>query len=126
MGTKRNPGLFCGYSAALPDEPYFTLLARDATAPVVVRTWAKYREFSIKRGTHPKTDLPMLENALGVAGQMEAWRAANEGAWRRPAPPRHATPEIRASLAAWVANNPTDAHARLVGLLLADIEGGAG
>lgn len=124
MGTKRNPGGYCGYAAAMPDEPYFVLLARDATAPVVVRTWAKYREYSVKRGTHPQTDLPMLRNALAVADRMEAWRKDNEGAWRgQPAAPVfQTTPEIRAGLQAWVARNPTDGTAKLVGLLLADFE----
>jgi hypothetical protein len=40
MGTKRNPGQYDCYAKAEPDEPMFVLLARDPTAPQLVRDWA--------------------------------------------------------------------------------------
>lgn len=43
MGTKNNPGKFDCYEAADPDEPMFVLLARDASAPHLVRLWAAVR-----------------------------------------------------------------------------------
>jgi hypothetical protein len=43
MGTKNDPGQFDCHAAAEPDEPLFTLLARDPLAPHLVRMWAKAR-----------------------------------------------------------------------------------
>jgi len=43
MGTKNNPGKFDCYHAAEPNEPQFTLLARDPTAPGLVALWAAIR-----------------------------------------------------------------------------------
>lgn len=40
MGTKNTPGQFDCYSKAEPDEPLFTLLARDPIAPLLVALWA--------------------------------------------------------------------------------------
>lgn len=40
MGTKNNPSEFDCYSKALPDEPMFTLLGRDALASDFVELWA--------------------------------------------------------------------------------------
>lgn len=124
MGTKLNPGEFDGYAIALPDEPLFVLLGRDPDAPTAVRVWAKQRLYQISRGSKPESDKPMLLSALECAKAMEAWRADNVGRWRgqRPAQHLHTTPEIRATLKAWAERNTADAHARLVGLLLADFE----
>lgn len=44
MGTKDNPGEFDCYAKAAPDEPMFTLLARDKHAPTLVWLWATLRE----------------------------------------------------------------------------------
>lgn len=43
MGTKNNPGKFNCHAAAKPDEPLFTLLARDPLAPFLVSIWSKMR-----------------------------------------------------------------------------------
>lgn len=43
MGTKNNPGKFDCHTNALPDEPLFTLLARDPQAHALVRAWADAR-----------------------------------------------------------------------------------
>jgi hypothetical protein len=40
LGTKLKPGKFDCYEKAEPDEPMFTLLARDPTAPLLIRIWA--------------------------------------------------------------------------------------
>jgi hypothetical protein len=39
VGTKERPGKFDCYEKAEPDEPYFTLLARDWSAPYLVKAW---------------------------------------------------------------------------------------
>ena len=125
MGTKLNPGEFDGYALALPDEPLFVLLGRDPDAPTAVRVWAKQRLYQITRGSKPESDKPMLEQALECAKAMEVWRANNVGRWRNRAFVQghfRTTPEIRATLKAWAERNTADAHARLVGLLLADFE----
>lgn len=64
MGTKLNPGEYDCYAAALPDEPMFTLLARDERAPKLIRRWVR------RRG---KSDAK-AEEALQCAGDMERWR----------------------------------------------------
>lgn len=43
MGTKNHPGEFDCYAKAQPDEPLFTLLARDPIAPYLVRIWTWLR-----------------------------------------------------------------------------------
>ena len=44
MATKNNPGHFDCYNNAEPDEPLFTLLARDKHAPTLVLLWAVLRD----------------------------------------------------------------------------------
>lgn len=83
MGTKNNPGTFDCYANALPDEPMFVLLGRDPRAPNMVRHWADRRELDIEKGERPETDRPMVSEARTCADLMEAWRAANDGAWRQ-------------------------------------------
>jgi hypothetical protein len=43
MGTKNNPGKWDCYHNAEPDEPMFTLLARDRLAGHLVSIWSKIR-----------------------------------------------------------------------------------
>lgn len=43
MGTKRKPDQFDCYERAEPDEPLFTLLARDPQASDLVALWAALR-----------------------------------------------------------------------------------
>lgn len=41
MATKNNPGQFDCYAKADPDEPLFTLRAKDPRAPYLVELWAQ-------------------------------------------------------------------------------------
>ncbi len=84
MGTKNNPGEFDCYAKALPDEPLFVLLGRDPNAPKYIQDWARDRELDIVRGLRPETDRTMVVEARQCAMDMFAWRAKNEGVWRRP------------------------------------------
>ena len=84
MGSKKQPGMFDCYSAALPDEPMFILLARDPDAPVYVRQWASRRAAKVLYRMAPPNDALKVCEALVNAEQMELWRAANDGKWRLP------------------------------------------
>ena len=74
MATKNNPGIYDCYSKAEPDEPTFTLLARDADAPEVVEFWARCRAEAIMCGTKPKEDYQQVNEARQCASAMRAWR----------------------------------------------------
>ena len=101
MGTKLRPGNFDCYANALPDEPMFILLARDPSAPSKVRAWAYDREKAIGHGNRPTADTPMVAEARQCADDMEAWRRANDGAWRNPRPTvSDDTVTLRADIAA--------------------------
>lgn len=67
MSTKANPGPFDCYEEAEDDEPMFVLLARDESAPVLVRLWAELRALG-------GGELVKVEEAREVAEQMENWR----------------------------------------------------
>lgn len=84
MGTKSAPGEFDCYNVALPDEPMFTLLARDWSAPHMVNQWAYAREREILTGLAPESDLKVVAEARAVALAMAEWRIANAGSWRAP------------------------------------------
>lgn len=73
---------------ALPDEPTFTLLARDRQAPDLVRAWAAKREERIWLGHAPESDRERVVEAHRLAAAMEAWRLANAetAPWRAPMP----------------------------------------
>jgi hypothetical protein len=89
VGTKQNPGAFDCYANALPDEPMFVLLARDPSAPDLVRQGAVYRGLATEQGQRPASDEEVAREALVCALAMEDWRAANDGRWRTekaPAP----------------------------------------
>ena len=83
MGTKTNPGKFDCYAAALPDEPLFTLLARDPDFSALVRDWALRREHAIRSGKRPASDIDMVTEARQLADEAIIWRRANFGAWRK-------------------------------------------
>lgn len=83
MGSKTNPGPNDCYSNALPDEPMFILLARDESAPQVVRMWASNRRDRIISGNKPQSDIALANEADEIAKQMEEWRKANNGKWRK-------------------------------------------
>jgi hypothetical protein len=61
---------------AKPDEPIMVLRAHDASAPGLVRSWALQRTAAIHAGTKPASDLAVVDEAIQLADQMEAWRAA--------------------------------------------------
>jgi hypothetical protein len=82
VATKRNPGAYDCYHHALPDEPLFVLLARDATAPDLVDEWA-LRRVSLRNGV-PDSELDQIIEAHACAAAMRSWRAENDGAWRDP------------------------------------------
>lgn len=96
MGTRTNPGRFDCHAAALPDEPLFTLLARDPLAGFLVSIWASVRmgDFEAAEAKFRKMmeknlvaycnepDVEKAEEALDCAMNMFAWRAAYDGRWR--------------------------------------------
>lgn len=88
MGTKLIPGEFDAISAALPDEPYFVLLARDMSAPEMLHQWADKRrkrvhdEAGAEYTERQILDLRKCTEADATADEMRVWRAANEGRWR--------------------------------------------
>lgn len=73
MGTKSDPGTYDCYEKAEPDEPMFILLARDVTAPDLVRRWAHER---IKQGMNKYQDRQIAE-AFQCADDMETWWIEN-------------------------------------------------
>jgi hypothetical protein len=75
-------------SRAMPDEPTFTLLARDPQAPALVEAWAQGRLERVAVGAAPESDRARVYEALALASAMRAWRLANDGAWR------HQNPEL--------------------------------
>ena len=77
MGTKSEPGRFDCYGKAEPDEPIFTLLARDPAAPRLIRDWVRYHQDA-------KTDGAKLLEALAVADDMDRYRMERDA---RPKPP---------------------------------------
>lgn len=75
MGTKLNPGKFDCHANAAADEPLFTLLARDETAPGVVRQWAsRFYERKCNKIQWDAKAQAKYDEAMLVAEQMEAWR----------------------------------------------------
>jgi hypothetical protein len=67
MGNKTNPGQFGCHAKAEPDEPLFTLLARDPHAPILIDAWASMRELA---GEDPAK----VAEARECAEDMRAWR----------------------------------------------------
>jgi len=80
MGTKANPGDYDGYAKAERDEPIFVLLARDASAPELVREWASQRRRrGVERAFNSDTegavaDIHQAADAEECALRMESWR----------------------------------------------------
>jgi len=77
MGTKDQPGMFDCHAVALPDEPTFTLLARDPSAPLLVQIWAALRAQAIEQGQRPVSETEQTEEAMRVAVRMATWRQIN-------------------------------------------------
>ena len=86
MGTKRQPGQYDAYDKAELDEPFFTLLARDASAPQLISMWADMRE---KHGE----EAAVVAEARECAEAMRAWRDHNR-------PKKVDTHELQAALIA--------------------------
>lgn len=80
-GSKLNPGIDDCYTEALPHEPMFVLLARDASAPELVRLWAKQRKEKVDKKEKPVEDLDKVLRAYSIATKMELWRKNHEGEW---------------------------------------------
>lgn len=78
MGTKDKPGNYDCYHSAAPDEPLFTLLARDKSAPNIVRQWANQRGHDIDIGVKPESDRLVVAEARLLACDMEEWYAKNK------------------------------------------------
>lgn len=83
ISTKEHPSPFDGMEKAAPDEPVFTLIARDPDAPDTVRHWAYIRR---KRISSDIIDLGSAEvpedllndlrrclEAEDIAEEMDAW-----------------------------------------------------
>jgi hypothetical protein len=92
MGTKSAPGKFDCYARAEVDEPMFVLLARDASAPQLIRQWAAAREVRLAleldrlaRAGIGRDDgavaavVEQCEEARRIADEMETWRRARRG-----------------------------------------------
>lgn len=79
MAVKGADNVYDCAAKAEDGEPYFTLLARDPLAAMLVRLWAMLAELL---GLHPKAK---IEDAESVAEQMEAWRMAR-GDFDEPSP----------------------------------------
>lgn len=78
MGTKNNPGKFDCYDAAEPNEPMFTLLARDRSAPQLIREWADMRrELAQFKGTWTTAEREKIQEAYDCADAMDKWRSTN-------------------------------------------------
>lgn len=79
MSTKNNPGQYDCYNAADPDEPTFTLRAKDPNAAPLVRQWAGMRLNAIMCGQKPNTPEQMakISEALKCADEMQAWHFAH-------------------------------------------------
>lgn len=83
MGTKNNPGAYDCYKYAYPDEPMFILLARDFTAPAVIKYWCEVRLKRLKLIQHALTPEQIeeeenkIEDAVACIGSMNAWFGRN-------------------------------------------------
>jgi len=86
MGTKSNPGKFDCYAKAEPDEPIFTLRAKDPLAANMVRLWMALRAGSgvafavetfaalVKRAEAlDPEDIEKLSEAIACADAMDYW-----------------------------------------------------
>lgn len=82
MGTKKNPGKYDCLSKAEPDEPYFTLLGRDSSAPSLIIEWIRQRRHKIKVGLVPNTEAEhaQIEEAGELAKAMLTFQAARKPA----------------------------------------------
>jgi len=95
MGTKSNPGQYDCHTKAEPDEPLFTLLARDPTASHLVDAWAALRTGDYGEAlrclaraddawqevcprTYPLAAPEKVIEARSCAEQMRAWKKSKD------------------------------------------------
>lgn len=97
MGTKATPGRFDCHEAAEPDEPLFTLLARDPLAPFLVSIWSSVRCGDLEAAETKfatmlqrvgprycvQPDTEKASEALDCAMEMFAWAKARHAAAER-------------------------------------------
>lgn len=83
MDTKEHPGKFDCYEKALPNEPRFTLLARDPDFARLVRKWTKRRVADIQAGERPDSDYGLIGEAEALATNGARWRREHMGEWRK-------------------------------------------
>lgn len=83
MGTKNEPWPYDCYHKALPDEPKFTLLARDPDFHRLVMKWAKRRAQAVYCGDRPQSDMLLIAEAQECAFKGREWRKNNNGIWRK-------------------------------------------
>ena len=86
MGTKTNPGIYDCHAKAAPDEPLFTLVARDPLAAKLVEIWAALRGHNFTAAevffydavalakALPGERPDKLREAFELAGDMDDWR----------------------------------------------------
>lgn len=76
--TKAEPGPFDGMERAAPDEPVFTLRAKDVLAPDLIHTWVRQRREAIARADlhEEKRTLELIQarEAEALAWAMVDWR----------------------------------------------------
>ena len=99
MGTKNNPGAHDCHAAAGPDEPIFTLRAKDPLAGMLVRRWAYLFQArkKAKDDYGPDAQRKYME-AHDVADAMDRWHREH-----CPPPPE---PEAEADAPAPVNEKP--------------------
>lgn len=64
---------FDAWEKAEPEEPTFTLLARDKRAAWIVLQWAYERERDIAMGRKPEGDREQVREARRIARAMQDW-----------------------------------------------------
>jgi hypothetical protein len=76
--TKENPGPFDGLERAAPDEPVFTLRAKDPLAAKLVRDWVQLRRFATAVADMPEDaralELTQISEAEQISWDMDDWR----------------------------------------------------
>lgn len=80
MGTKAKPGKYDCYEKAYPNEPIFTLRAKDPNASRLVRQWAAHATDGFAGLTILKMspeEQEKINEALAVAEAMDEWHRIN-------------------------------------------------
>lgn len=125
MGTKINPGEFDCMAKALPNEPFFILLARDSAAAGLVREWAGHRRGLIEGGVRPREDIRKVHEAQRLAAQMDAWREDpdNIAALRHQKATRSHADKLAEKMASITATSSEEHDKGVLKSMLADVLG---